>query len=177
MRMFKRNCRICTAPKARDVTSPVLDHTSGHSTAVTYWPLGFLKSQLRLCSEAQDRGHVAEQIVERFRFQGTPPAVLRALEGVDPDAPLTKTVRRRPCSSGTVWLTTDFHPILQGELQGVARKFLESGESTLLQNMSGQSAPKDIRISFRNGRMNLQDVANSMGRKAGVPEVDRPIAV
>ena len=74
-------------------------------------------------------------------------------------------------------MTTDFHPILQGELQGVARKFLESGESTLLQNMSGQSAPKDIRISFRNGRMNLQDIANSMGRKAGVPEVDRPIAV
>ena len=93
LRVFKRSGQICVVPKARDVGSPVLDHTSSHKSCTKLWPVGFLKSQLKLCTHRDDRAQVAAHIIERFRFQGSPQSLINALESVDVTAPLPPSRR------------------------------------------------------------------------------------
>ena len=163
LRVFKRSGQICVAPKVRDVGSPVLDHTSSHNPCTKMWPVGFLKSQLKLCTHNDDRAQVAAHIIERFRFQGSPQSLINALESVDVTASLPPPRRVGGESKDVVWLTTSFHPLLQACLRSAVSRFVGSADSTVLRKMCSNRADFDVGVSFRRGGWSLQSLSSFHG--------------
>jgi hypothetical protein len=125
---------------------------SAHAPHVHRWPLGTLRTLLRLCSRNVDAEAIGSQFVCRFSKYNQSPTLIRALEQIVIDHCKGSCSRTQKSSVGKniQWIVLPFHPLwLACGLHKSILSFINSIDSQLALQ-SGGIGETSFRISWKN---------------------------